>query len=386
MTATAVETAASLTRTMRDRAADWDARGSLPSGVRAELAATGLLGVDIPASHGGLGGTPEELGEVAARIGGACSALRGLLTVQGMVAAALLRWGTRPQRDRWVPPLASGERFAAFAATEEEAGTELGRVRTTVDEDGDDVVVTGHKRWVTFGQTADDVLVLGTARGRPTAVLVEGHRPGLTREPVTGQLGMRAAHIAHLRLDGVRVPRDNVVARPGLGLSHVAATALDHGRFTVAWGCVGMAETCLETAAAHAVARRQGGVRLAEHELIRAQLGRCAVEIEAARQLCLRAARLRAERSPEAVAATIVAKYAAARAAGSAGQGAVSTLGSAGCAPDSIAGRFFRDAKVMEIIEGSANVAELHIADRLLRRYGFRPGSTPGTQEEENTR
>ncbi|MGW3207640.1 acyl-CoA dehydrogenase family protein [Streptomyces sp. NPDC001135] len=382
----AARAAASFARSVRDRAADWDARGSLPADVRGELAATGLLGVGIPASHGGLGGTPEDVGEVAARIGGVCSALRGLLTVQDMVAAALLRWGTRQQRDRWVPRLATGERFAAFAATEEEAGTELGHVRTTVDEDGDHVVVTGRKRWVTFGQSADDVLVLGTTGGRPTAVLVDGDRPGLTREPVTGQLGMRAAHIAHLRFDGVRVPRDNVVARPGLGLSHVVATALDHGRFTVAWGCVGMAETCLETTATHAVARRQGGVRLAEHELIRAQLARCAVETEAARQLCLRAARLREERSPEAVAATIVAKYAAARAAGSAGQGAVSTLGSAGCAPDSTAGRFFRDAKVMEIIEGSAHVAELHIADRLLRRYGFRPGAAPGNQTEEDTR
>ncbi|MFI0982748.1 acyl-CoA dehydrogenase family protein [Streptomyces sp. NPDC021093] len=371
--------AARFARFAAEHAGDWDRRGEVPDDVRRALAATGLLGADVPAGYGGLGGSQADLGELCARIGGACSALRGLVTVQSMVAAALSRWGTEAQRTRWLPDLAAGRTIAGFAATEPGAGTDLAAVSTRIEEDGDWVRVTGTKRWVTFGRTADVFLVLGTSAGRPTTVLVDGALPGVSREPVEGQLGMRAAEIAHLRLDDVRVPRGNVVAPVGLGLSHVVATALDHGRFTVAWGCVGMAESCLDAAAAHVVRRTQGGIALAEHQLVRAQLARAAVESAAARELCAHATRLRTRRAPEAVAATITAKYAAARAAGSVSRAAVQLLGAAGCEPDSAVGRFSRDAQVMEIIEGSAHVAELHIADRLLRRHGFRPGASAAT-------
>lgn len=379
-----VADATALAASVREAAADWDRDGELPGSVRTAAARAGLLGVGVPAAHGGRDGTPAELGEVCARLGGVCSALRALVTVQDMVTAALLRWGTPAQRARWLPPLARGERFAAFAATERDAGTELSAVTTSVTEHGDELEITGSKRWVTFGRTADVFLVLGTAHGRPAAVLVEAGRPGVRPEPVQGQLGLRAAGVAHLGLDRVRVPRDHLLAPAGLGLSHVVGTALDHGRFTVAWGCVGMAEACLDAAAAHAARRGQGGTVLAEHEVVRALLGRGAADVAAARELCARAARSRAGRLPEAVADTVVAKYAAAGAAVRVTGGAVQTLGAAGCAPDSLVGRFFRDAKVMELIEGSAHVAELHIADRLLRRHGFN-AAAHGARREVRT-
>ncbi|MFI6688487.1 acyl-CoA dehydrogenase family protein [Streptomyces sp. NPDC050485] len=367
--------AAKFAATVRGEAGDWDRAGTLPEAVREAVARAGLFGVGLPERYGGSGGGPADLGDVCAEIGGVCSALRGLLTVQEMVAAALLRWGTAAQREEWLPQLARGHRFAAFAATEAGAGTDLAGVETRIDEDGDHLVVTGRKLWITFGRTADVFLVLGRAAGGPAAVLVEGDRTGVRREPVDGQLGMRAAEIAHVGFDGVRVPRDHLVGPPGTGLTHVVGTALDHGRYTVAWGCVGMAEAGLDAAADHAVNRLQQGVPLAEHQLVRAQLARAAVQTRAARELCARAGRLRQEGDPSAVAETVVAKYAAAGAATTVGSTAVQTLGAAGIAPDSLAGRFFRDAKVMELIEGSPFVSELHIADRLLRRYGFRPSS-----------
>lgn len=387
---------------VRDEAADWDSQGELPDHIRKSAAQAGLFGVGIPEAHGGTGGTAAGLGELSAETGGVCSALRGLLTVQGMVAAALLRWGTAAQRERWLPPLARGDLFAAFAATEEGAGTELSAVRTRVERDGEHLVVTGRKRWITFGRSADVFLVLGvlegerekepegvlegapaadrarapgTGEGRPVAVLVDGDLPGVVREPVEGQLGMRAAGIAHVSFDAVRIPADRMVAPPGLGLSHVIGTALDHGRFTVAWGCVGMAEACLDTAAAHAARRTQGGVPLAAHQVIRAQLGRAVADTAAARALCARAAAARDEGRPDAVTETVVAKYAAARAASAVSAGAVQTLGSAAMEPDSQVGRFFRDAKVMELIEGSVHITELRMADRLLRRHGYGHGT-----------
>lgn len=381
-----VEAAERLAADVRPRAAGWDREGGLPAAVRKEVAAAGLLAPDLPRRYGGSEVTPAQLGEMCAHLGGVCSALRGLVTVQGMVAAAVNRWGTREQRERWLPQLASGELTAAFAATEEGAGSALPAVETCIEEaadtggrgGGDGVVVTGRKKWLTFGQVAQVFLVLGQDRGRPAAVLVEGDRDGVSREPVGGQLGMRAAQIAHVTFDAVRVPRRNLVAPAGLGLSHVAATALDHGRFTVAWGCVGMAEACVEDATAHAAARTQGGSALFGHQSVRALLARAAVETAGARELARRAAEFRAKGAQRGVNETIVAKYAAAAAAASASRDAVQVLGSAGCDPDSRSGRHFRDAKVMEIIEGAQQVAEEHIAEQLLRRHAPPPVASRG--------
>ncbi|MFJ3217870.1 acyl-CoA dehydrogenase family protein [Kitasatospora sp. NPDC086801] len=366
--ASVVDAAADLAAAVRDDAARWDERGALPDEAVRAVVAAGLLGLDLPVRHGGAGATPAQLGEAVAHLGGVCGALRALLTVQGMTAAALLRWGGEEQRARWLPALASGERLAGFAATEREAGSALAEVGTRIEDDGERLVVTGAKRWVTFGQSADVFLVLGRTDAGPTAVLVEGDRPGIVREPVSGQLGLRAARIAHLTFDRVRVPRENLVAPPGLGLTHTAAVALDHGRFTVAWGCVGMAEACLADAAEHAARRVQGGVPLAGHQLVRSLLARSAVDTAAARALAERAAEARAGSPLGAATETVVAKYAAAGAAKAVADRAVQILGSVGCEPGSRAGRFYRDAKVMEIIEGSPQVAELHITDRLLRQ------------------
>ncbi len=355
-------------------ASRWDQDGGLPDSVREEFAGSGLLAADLPERYGGAGLDPLTLGEITARIGGECSALRGLLTVQGMVAAAVLRWGTAEQRDDWLPRLAGGELTAGFAATERAAGSALGSVETRIEASGrsdrQELVVSGHKRWITYGAVADVFLVLGKYEGRPAAVLVDADRAGVEREPVNGQLGMRAARIAHLSFDGVRVPRRQLIAPPGLGLSHVIGTALDHGRFTVAWGCVGMAEACVEDAATHAAVRRQGDTPLGDHQLVRSLLARAAVDAAGARELARRAAEARASGPGHGVPETLMAKYAAASAAATASRDAVQVLGSAGCAPDSRAGRHFRDAKVMEIIEGAQQVSELHIAERLLRRFG----------------
>ncbi|MFF2655675.1 acyl-CoA dehydrogenase family protein [Streptomyces sp. NPDC058045] len=357
-------------------AADWDRAGGLPAGVVRQVAAAGLLAPDLPGAYGGRGIGPGAVGGIAAALGGVCGSLRGLFTVQGMVAAALARWGTRKQRAEWLPSLATGELLAGFAATEPGAGTALGAVRTRIEPAGAlDVTVDGHKRWITFGADADLLLVLGTMGGKPSAVLVETDRPGVTREEVHGQLGLRAARIAHVRLDGVRVPRTHLVAPAGLGLSHVVGTALDHGRFTVAWGCVGMAEACVEDAAAHAANRRQGEQLLGEQQLVRSLLATSAVAATGARELARSAARARARGWGHGVPETLVAKYAAASAAASASRDAVQMLGSAGIEPDSRAGRHFRDAKVMEIIEGAQQVLELHIAERLLRRFATVPGA-----------
>jgi methoxymalonate biosynthesis protein len=268
--------------------------------------------------------------------------------------------------------LARGDVIAGFAATEPGAGTDLSAVATRVDQAGGGLSVSGRKVWVTFGEIADVFLVLGLERGLPVAVLVEADRPGVHRTVVRDQLGLRAARLAEVRFDDVRVPERNRVAPAGFGLSHVVATALDHGRLTVAYGCAGMAEACLDDAVVHASTRTQASVRLSEHQVVRAQLGRSLAAVSAAHQLCDRAARSREERSPDAIADTFMAKYVAARCAATVSADAVQTMGAAGCAPTSRVARFYRDAKVMQIIEGTDHVAELHLGEHALRRAAGR--------------
>ena len=354
---------------VRADAAEWDRRGAVPKDVITAVAGAGFLAADLPSGYGGRDRTQADLGALCADLGGVCSALRGLVTVQGMVAAAVLRWGTAGQRTRWLPALAGGERLAGFAATEAGAGSDLAAVTASAVPEGDQIRVDGCKVWVTFGQLADVFLVLAQLAGRPVALLVEADRPGIAVQPVGGQLGMRAAQLADVRFDGVRVPRENLVAPPGFGLSHVVGTALDHGRFTVAWGCVGLAEACLRYAAAHAAGRTQGGVRLAEHQMVRALLGRCLAQASAARQVCTHAGELRQRAEPAAITQTVLAKYVAARAASKVSEHAVQIHGAAGCAQDSQVGRFFRDARVMRIIEGADEVAEQHLGGHALREW-----------------
>jgi methoxymalonate biosynthesis protein len=345
----------------------WDADGAVPAAVIAEMARAGFLAADLPASCGGAGRGQADFGELCAQFGGVCSALRSLVTVQGMVAAAIRRWGTDGQRGQWLPALARGELLAGFAATEPGAGSDLAAVSTRLEPRGGQLSLHGAKAWVTFGEIAGVFLVLARLGGKPAAVLVEAGRPGLAVEPVRGQLGLRAAQLAHLRFDGVLVPEANLLAPPGFGLSHVTATALDHGRFSVAWGCTGLAEACLGYAAAHAAGRSQGGVALASHQAVRGVLGRCLAAAAAARHACADAAALREQGAPDAIARTVLAKYAAARAASFVSESAVQLHGAAGCAPGSPAGRLFRDARVLRIIEGSDEVAEQHLGEYALR-------------------
>ncbi|MEV6390192.1 acyl-CoA dehydrogenase family protein [Nocardia xishanensis] len=350
-------------------AAEWDSTG-MPREMVAAAAEAGMLGMDRPARYGGRGADALETGRAAAELGAVCTSLRSLFTVQGMVAAAIDRWGTTEQRARWLPALTGGELVGGLAATEAVAGSNLSGIATRFTGSGPELRVSGRKRWVTFGALADVVLVAGRSDDGPVAALVETDQPGVHLEPVTDQLGMRGARIAHLTFDAARMPAENIIARPGFGLSHVLATALDHGRYTIAWGCTGMARACLTDAAAHAHDRIQRDVRLADHQSVRAMLGRSWVDVAAAEALCVRAASDRDEREPTAQLTTIAAKYAAAAAASAASERAVQILGAAGCAPGNRAGRFYRDAKIMQIIEGAREVAEQDLGEFVLRSAG----------------
>lgn len=347
----------------------FDREERMPRELINEVARRGFLGAALPEAYGGGGMSMVVYGLLHEEIGRGCSSLRSLLTVHGMVAHAVLRWGSKELRARWLPRLAAGELLAAFALTEPGVGSDARAVETSARAAEGGYVLTGCKRWVTFGQVADLFLVFAQCEGRPVALLVERSTPGLSVEPLTGMLGVRASMLAEVRFEGCRVPRENVVGREGFGFSHVASAALDLGRYTVAWGCVGIGQACLEASFDYAGGRRQFGAFLREHQLIRRMLTDMLTGVKAARLLCLRAGALRDAGAPEAIMEASVAKYFASTTAARAASDAVQIQGARGCSGDSSAQRLMRDAKIMEVIEGSTQMQQITIAE-----YGYQGG------------
>ncbi|MDQ3956919.1 MAG: acyl-CoA dehydrogenase family protein [Actinomycetota bacterium] len=351
------------------RASASDAAGAIAEPLVVRLAESGYLGATVSTEFGGAGMDDASYGLLCEEVGAACSSTRSLVTVQNMVARAIARWGTDEQRAAWLPRLASGDAIAAFCLTEPETGSDAGAVRTTVEDEGDDVVLSGRKLWVTFGMRADVFLVIGRGGAGATAVLVEARAPGLTRRAVSGQLGLRAAMLAEIDLDGCRAPRTEVLGWPGFGFSHVASTALDHGRFSVAWGCVGIGRACLEASVAYASTRRQFGAELRDHQLIRRMISDMAVDVDAARLMCVAAARARSAGGAAAIPATMAAKYFAARMLPRVTNDAVQIHGANGIGGAYPVERHFRDAKVMQIIEGTDQMHQLNLAEFALRDH-----------------
>lgn len=335
-----------------------------------KLGQAGLLAVCVPEKFGGSGKSAVSVGLLAAEVGRACSSIRSLLTVHWMVSHVLARWGTRDQRQTWLPRLATGETIAALALSEPGAGSDAASITTTIEPDGEELVVHGVKSWITYGQTADVFLVIGQGPDGPVAALVERDRPGVTTTPVLDLVGIRASMTAEVTLDRVRVPAGNLVGRRGMGLVQVAGTALDLGRYTVAWGCVGIVDACLRASAGYAARRTQFGVTIDQHQLVRRMITDMTADLHTSRLACLDAGRRRDRLDPSAFEITSMAKYVASRAASRATADALQVHGANGCSADFPLQRYRGDAAVMEVIEGSTQIHQVGLADLALREYG----------------
>ncbi|MBF0272413.1 MAG: acyl-CoA dehydrogenase family protein [Magnetococcales bacterium] len=341
----------------------WDQEQRLPESVIRAMADRGYLGATVPVEWGGGGMDSVTFGLLCEEIGRGSASLLSLLTVHGMVCQALSIWGSTEQQQVWLPRLARGETIGAFALTEPNIGSDAKNVETTVTRlENGAYRMDGEKKWISCGQIADLFLVFAQFENKPVAFLVEGDRAGLTRKPLSGLLGFRAAMLAVLTFDGCELPEANMVGRPGFGFSHVAGAALDHGRFCVGCGCVGLTRGCLEACLEYTSQRKQFGVHLREHPLIQRMITDMITHIEAARMLCLHAGRMKDERDPRSIMATSTAKYFASTMAARSAADAVQIHGANGCGPDYPVQRYFRDAKIMEIIEGSNQIQQTIIA------------------------
>lgn len=341
----------------------WERDDGFPVELVTELREAGLLGAPLDTTLGGGGLDPIAYGLLTEEVGRGCSSVRSLLTVHDMTTLAVQRWGNGALREAMVPRMARGELLAALALSEPDVGSNASEVETEARREGGEIVLTGRKRWITCGRIADLFLVIARGEGGPVALLMDGDTPRLTRTPIRGMAGTGASHLAELVLDGCRVPAERIVGRPGFGFSAVAATALDHGRYSVAWGSVGIAQACLDASLAYTEERRQFGRPLRDHQLVRRKLTEMIVQTRAARLLCYRAGSLREAGSPAALGETQVAKYFASRTAVRAAHDAVQLHGANGLSPDYPVGRYLRDAKVAEIIEGSSQIQQITIPD-----------------------
>ncbi|WP_068773797.1 acyl-CoA dehydrogenase family protein [Paenibacillus sp. FJAT-26967] len=339
-----------------------DSMQETPDEVLSSLRQGGYLGANISEQYGGKGWDSMMLSFLHEEIGKSCSSIRSLLTVHGMVAYAIQKWGSPEQKKRWLPDLASGVKTGAFALTEKDAGSDASALRTEATQDELGYIINGAKKWTTYGQTADLLLVFARLEGEITAFIVEGSASGLTRTAVTGLLGLRGSMTADLTFENCRIPKENLLGRKGAGLSHVVQFCLDYGRFSIACGCVGIAQASLEASLRYSGERKQFERTLIEHQLIQKMITEMEVHTSAARLLCRQAAYSRDTLHPDCVLQTWKAKYFASITASQAAKDAVQIHGANGCSSLYPVERYMRDAKIMEIIEGTNQIHELMIS------------------------
>ena len=347
-----------------------DRAQATPVHVINNVAQQGYLGALIPVAYGGNPLDMISFGLLNQEVGRACSSVRSLITVHSMVSFAVNRWGSQALKDRWLPPLATGEIIGAFALSEPNVGSAAGEIETTATRMGGDYILNGCKKWTTYGEIAGVYLVFAKCDGKALALLLPRDTPGLTVKPIRNMLGTTGSMIAELQIDNCRVPQAQVVGPLGFGISAVALSALDLGRYSVSWGCVGLAQACLDASLAYTRQRQQFGQYLKDHQLIQQMITNMVTHSKAARLLCYQAGYLRDQGAASAMSETLVAKYFASTIAFQAATDAVQIHGANGCSTDYPVQRYLRDAKVMEIIEGSHQMQQILIAQDAYRQQG----------------
>ena len=351
-----------------DQPGSWDISREIPAALLRKLGAAGVLCAQVPAAFGGLGVSSQDNGELTAYVGSRCSSLRSIMTSQGMAAWTIQRFGDRDQRVRYLAELTSGQ-LAAIAFSEPAAGSDLSAMRTEISSDGSDgdhVVLNGQKMWVTGARYADHLLVLGQYADEAAFAVVPASAPGVHVETIADPLGCRAAGHAHVRFDNARLPRSCLLGGGGQALSLLFTTALCYGRLSVAWGCTGIARACLTAAVSHARRREQSGKPLAQHQLIAGHLAELQIAEHVSTRVCAHASQCWDSASPDMVIACVLAKHISAGHAARGSSIAVQVLASAGAQDGHVVARAYRDAKLMEIIEGSNEICQLILAEHAI--------------------
>ena len=346
---------------------------AIPAEIVEAAKSMGLYGFSLPAKHGGLGLTMYEEARLVFELGYTTPSLRSLFgTNNGIAGHVLLEGGTDEQRARFLPPMARGECVASFALTEAEAGSDPSGLRSTARRDGDAWVIDGDKRFITNASVADVFMVFAltdpeAARGRGISVFMVGaDAPGVKIGRKDAKMGQRGAWTADVVLDGVRVGLEHLIggeAGEGRGLS-VAMRCLAHGRLHIAALCVGMMQRLVDESVEYAKARVQGGKPIARHQLIQGLLADSQTELMASRALVLDAATAFDDGSDRRVGPSC-AKYFCSEAVDRIADRAVQIHGGAGYMRGVAVERFYRDARLFRIYEGTSQIQQIIIGREL---------------------
>jgi len=350
-------------------ATEWDRAHGFPRELFGKLAELGFMGVCVPEEYGGAGAdflsyvlVLEELSRADAGVGVSVAVHTSAVTLP------ILGFGTDEQRSRFVPPLARGEAIGAFALTEPEAGSDAGSLRTAAIPDGDGWSITGSKQWITNGGFGGTVLLFArTDQETPgpkgvSAFVLDGDQVRVTREEE--KLGLNSSSTVDLTIEGTRVERDRLLHEEGKGFN-IAMSTLDGGRIGIAAQAVGIAQAAYDVAREYARERRQFGKAIADFQAIQWKLADMATEIDAARLLVHRAAWLKQEGRPHTEAGA-KAKLFASEVARRQTAEAIQVLGGYGYTKEFPVERYYRDAKITEIYEGTSEIQRLVIARSIL--------------------
>ncbi|MFI2281101.1 acyl-CoA dehydrogenase family protein [Nocardia beijingensis] len=355
-------------REIAPHAARWDREEQVDRSIVTRLGELGFLGLTIPEQYGGSAGDHLTYCLVLEELGRGDSSVRGIVSVSlGLVAKSIHHFGTEEQKQTWLTRLVAGEALGCFGLTEPGTGSDAAQLHTRAVRDGSDWVLSGTKMFITNGTWADVALVFARTGGEGhrgiSAFLVPTDSPGFTAREIHGKLGLRGQATAELVLDGVRVPDSARLHDEGKGFT-VAMAALAKGRMSVAAGCVGLAQACLDAAVGYATQREQFGKPIAAHQLVQELLADIALDVDAARLLVWRVADL-IDRGEEFALASSKAKLFASEAAVRAADRAVQVFGGYGYIDEFPVGKYLRDAKVMTLYEGTSQIQKLLIGRAL---------------------
>ena len=350
-------------------AAEWDRDQRFPDELIPKLAELGLMGVCVPEEYGGAGAdflsyvlVLEELSRADAGVGVTVAVHTSATTLP------LLAFGTDEQRERFVPPLARGEHLGAFALTEAGSGSDAGSLRTSAAPDADGWLLNGSKQWITNGSRAGTIVLFArtdstTAGARGVSCFVlDAEHVRITREEE--KLGLHSSTTSDLVLEDARVGRDRLLHEEGRGF-RVAMATLDGGRIGIAAQAVGIAQAAYDVARAYAADREQFGRRIGDFQAIQWKLADMATDIDAARLLTYRAAWLKQEGRPHAADGAKAKLFASEMARRQTAE-AIQILGGYGYTREFPVERYYRDAKITEIYEGTSEIQRLVIARQIL--------------------
>jgi alkylation response protein AidB-like acyl-CoA dehydrogenase len=330
-----------------------------------QIAAQGYLGAIVPREYGGAELDYVSYGLVVEEIGRGCSAMRTVISVQtSLVCSAILKWGSEEQKQHYLPKLCSGEWIGCFGLTEPDTGSDAANQRTRATRSGDGWLINGAKMWISNANYADVALIFVQTdpelkhRGL-ACFLVDTDQPGFQTQKIEGKMGLHASDTGSISLDDVHASDEQLLGEVGDGFK-VAMSALDSGRFSVAAGCVGICQGCVEESVSYAKERVQFGRPIASFQLVQAMIADMVVKTDAARMLTWRAGFLKDQGRPNTT-ETSIAKLYATEAAVECANTAIQVHGGAGYVDDHPVERYFRDVRVTTLYEGTSQIQKLII-------------------------